>query len=97
MVDKITITFNNNIILLDIKKEKYTYNNMNISFDAKKLMELLRIIRTWDSEYIDNSLIDSTIYLIEIISGEEIDTYKICNKYPDNFNDFIFFLENLYA
>lgn len=96
MIDRINITYDGNIIILDIKNNNYLFNDDKILFDPPKLMDLLRIIRTWKNEYLNDNMIDSTKYEIEVISDNQVDKYIICNKYPDNFNDFLAFLESLH-
>ena len=77
---------NNINIFIDAKNYKLTINNKTKDITEDQLDNLIRIIRTWNSNYpSDNNEIDKETFLIRINTDNEPDVIKGNGTYPDNY------------
>ena len=74
------------------------YNRM-ISEDKNLVEELysrfFSITYTWRQEYIGPRTIDGEKYVVSMDINHKRKTYKIQNKYPDNWDEFTSFIDGL--
>lgn len=88
---------NNIYILIDIKNNKITINNKQTTIDEEQINNLLRIIRTWKSNYQNNhKIIDSEKFEIKIDTQEGTDIIIGNGKYPENYFEFKEWIGELY-
>ena len=77
---------NNINIFIDVKKYKLIINNKTKDITEEQLSNLIRIIRTWNSNYpSNNNEIDTETFLIRINTDSETDVIKGNGTYPDNY------------
>ena len=72
-------------ILIDIKNKTISFNNVHNIIDDEKIQELIRIIRTWKSQYKTDIINNKENFIIKIISSEGIETITGEGDYPSNY------------
>lgn len=102
MVDLIEIKIINGIV--NIYDAIFDYNeNYCIINDRKRLIKeetkdsLLRIIRTWRNEYGSSSVIDAEEFIITIHTSSNDETLHGKGVFPNNYDELLSFLGDLYG
>lgn len=75
-------------IIINNKNNLITINNKTKEISEEKINDLIRIIRTWKNEYKNKKKIDSETFKIIINSNTETETITGNGDYPDNYNTF---------
>lgn len=83
-------------IYIDISKKIITINNKEKQITIEKIDDLIRIIRTWNNEYINPKIIDAESFLIKINTDEGIEIIKGHGDYPNNYNLLKEWISDLY-
>ena len=92
------ISITRSIEILIIPETLKVYAKEKVSdISPEKIKELLKIICTWEKEYIDKKNIDSEKYIVKIYEKNNIDEYCGNGKYPLNYKSFVDKVEELYA
>lgn len=73
---------------INVKENKVYKDNKEYYINVEKIDKLLRIIRNWDNEYVSDDPKIKETFIINIITNENIDTYRGSGKYPNNYNEF---------
>lgn len=82
------ITLNEEKIFFDDGRyEKMILNNKKLS--EKIYSRLYEIAFSWKQEYIGNKVYDGEKYLIEFDINHKKKKYKIQNKFPENWDEFL--------
>lgn len=102
MVDSIEINIKSGInskyiSLFDFKNNLCIINDKRIMIDDNMKSSLLRIIRTWKNNYGTSNIIDAEEFLITVISNNIIETIQGKGNYPNNYDELLEFLGDLYA
>ena len=88
----------NKFEVITLNDDKIYYDDGNsyekiILDDSEKVEEicsqLYEIIFSWKQEYIGEKVYDGEKYLIEVDVNHKRKKYKIQNKYPDNWEEFL--------
>ena len=74
-----------NKILINIKNKTISFNNVHNIIDDEKIQELIRIIRTWKSQYKADKINNEEKFIIKIVSLEGIETITGDGNYPSNY------------
>lgn len=84
-------------IYIDVKHNQIIINNQRKEITNEQIDELIRIIRTWDSNYPKtNNTIDSEKFLIKINTNEGTYTTKGEGTYPKNYITFKDWIDKFY-
>ena len=95
-IDKIEIT-ENNISFVILPSEKKVYlEGKYYDITESEIDNLIRIIRTWDSEYVNNDYFDGNRFRINIYYEGKVDCIKGVRGYPDNYEEFTKFVRSIY-
>lgn len=84
-------------MVIDVSNGSIKVNDEFKKIDVSLIEELIRIIRTWDNEYNNDSLIDSESFMIKISDNNKVDIIKGKGKYPKNYNTFKRLLGDIYG
>ena len=87
----------NKVEIIVIKDGKIYFNDgryermiLNDADEVEGLyLKLCRIVFSWKQEYIGNRVYDGEKYLLEFDVNHKRKKYKIQNKFPDNWEEFI--------
>ena len=101
MVDSIEISIKSGIntkysSLFDFKNNLCIINDKKIMINDITESRLLRIIRTWKNNYGNSNNIDAEEFLITVISNNVIEIIKGKGNYPNNYDELLEFLGDLY-
>ena len=83
-------------IYIDVLKETIIINNKEKDITKEKIADLVRIIRTWNSEYTNPKIIDSESFLIKINTPEGTEIIKGSGDYPNNYLSLKEWISDLY-
>lgn len=72
-------------IYIDTINKKIIINNQQKDISEEKIDDLIRIIRTWESNYQNLNNIDSESFEIRINLTNEIEIIKGNGNYPENY------------
>ena len=88
-VDKIEI-YNNEKSFIIYPKENKLLKEENIYYiEEKEIEELIKIIRTWKNNYIDNSYNDGVIFYVRVY-------YEGKRAVPNNYEEFDLYVKRIY-
>lgn len=87
--EKEIITINDNGIYYEVNGGFPTLLSDNSDIIDVLLTRFFSLTYTWRQEYIGPRTIDGYKYLISMDVNHKRKSYKIQNKYPDNWDDFI--------
>jgi hypothetical protein len=95
-IDKIEV-FNNGFSFIMFPKDKMiSLSNKSFSIEEEEIKEFLRIIRTWDKEYINNSYTDGIMFNVKVYYDGKIDEMKGIRAVPDNYEEFNAYVRKVY-
>ena len=94
MIDRIEIYLPGYIGILS--QENAIINNKNISINEEDIENIIRIIRSWNKNYIAKYL-DKNTYRIRLYSDNKmLSEYYFNNLFPDDFDDLIRVIGDIY-
>ena len=96
-IDKIEITENDISLTLFPKTNKLSIGEKEYKIEPDVTRELIRIIRTWDNEYIDNTYFDGNRYEIRIYQDNNVDVLKGTRNGPRNYKEFSKLIRSIYG
>lgn len=97
--------FRNRLEVITIKDDKIYYDDgryEKLILDDEDEVEslysrLYSLIFSWKQEYIGDRVVDGEKYLIELDVNHKRKKYKIQNKFPDNWDEFLVVKEDIMA
>lgn len=95
-IDKIEIYENNMFFTIFPKINKVEIEEKTYDIKSETIEHLIRIIRTWDKVYIDNSYIDGNRYEVKIYQDNNVDVFKGVRNGPKNYIDFSKLIRSIY-
>ena len=83
-------------LFIDVKNNIVKINNNEKKIDPLLIEQLIRTIRTWDSEYYNSKIIDAEEFIIKVKTSDGTDIIKGKGSYPKNYNTFKEIIGELY-
>jgi len=96
-VNKIDIYLNELYVVIDLLGKYIEINNNRIDINCNDINNLFKIIRLWNNKYVDNNIIDSEEFKINIYSSDGIEVIYGKGKYPNNYNELKDWVGGMYA
>ena len=87
-IDKITISNNNDYLEIYPKRHEVLVDDKTLKIEIETIKELIRIIRAWKPEYIDNSFCDGPRFEVKVYREGGVDCFRGVRKVPDNYYEF---------
>ena len=95
-IDKIEVQNNDKEFTIYPKKQSVEIENKIYYIEKESIEELIRIIRVWDNEYIDNSYTDGINFCVKVHYDGKVDVMKGRRAVPDNYEDFNKYVKKIY-
>lgn len=95
-IDKIEVQNNDKEFIIYPKENKLQKLNKMLDITKEEIEELIRIIRVWDNEYIDNSYTDGINFCVKVHYDGKVDIMKGRRAVPDNYEDFNKYVKKIY-
>lgn len=87
-IDKIEVQNNDKQFIIYPKKLNVEIENKSYNIELELIEELIRIIRVWDNEYIDNSYTDGISFCVKVHYDGKVDIMKGRRAVPENYEEF---------
>ena len=87
-IDKIEVQNNDKQFITYPKKLNVEIENKLYNIELELIEELIRIIRVWDNEYIDNSYNDGISFCVKVHYDGKVDIMKGRRAVPENYEEF---------
>ena len=96
-IDRIDIMENEIFISIYPKINEMEIEGKIFPIDDETIENLLRILRTWDNEYVNNTYFDGNRYEVRIHEGENTEVFKGTRSGPENYNEFTRLIRSIYG
>ena len=96
MIRKIEMIISNFNVLIDKENNNCIINDRECVLKSDDIDNIIRIIRNWDYNYINNKIIGENHNMINIICNDNEYKYRFDNAFPDNFRDLVDYIGGIY-
>ena len=95
-IDKIEVQNNDKEFTIYPKKLSVYIEGKVYYIEQERIEELIRIIRTWKSEYTDNSHTDGISFCVKVHCDGKVDVMKGRRAVPENYEEFNKYVRKIY-
>ena len=95
-IDKIEVQNNDKQFIIYPKKLNVEIENKSYNIELELIEELIRIIRVWDNEYMDNSYNDGISFCVKVYYDGKVDVMKGRRAVPENYEEFNKYVKKIY-
>lgn len=95
-IDKIEVQNNDKEFIIYPKENKLQKLNKTLDITKEEIEELIRIIRVWDNEYMDNSYNDGISFCVKVYYDGKVDIMKGRRAVPENYEEFNKYVKKIY-
>lgn len=96
-IDMIEVIENNIKFVIFPKKEKVLIKGNYYPISKEKIDELIRIIRTWDSEYDTSGYLDGNYFEVNVYYDGKVDRMRGKRGMPNNYEEFANYVRSIYV
>ena len=96
-IDMIEVIENNNKFVIFPKKGRVLIDGNYYPIDEGKIEDLIRIIRTWDSEYGATGSLDGNYFEVCVYYDGKVDRMRGKRGMPSNYEEFANFVRSIYV